>query len=57
MTGDKVRVRVRGITATAVSKLLLDKGFRIVQASRIIQERLGAEFDPSPADVTVKTSY
>ncbi len=56
MTGDKVRVRVRGITATAVSKLLLDKGLRIVQASRIIQERLGVEFDPSPADVTVKDS-
>ncbi len=50
------RIRVRGITATAVSKLLLDKGYRIVQASRIIRERLGIGFDDSPADVTIKDS-
>ncbi len=50
------RVRVRGIAATAISRILLDKGYSIVQASRIICERLGLEHDPSPADVTVKDS-
>ncbi|ABN69734.1 protein of unknown function DUF402 [Staphylothermus marinus F1] len=47
-------VRVRGITATAVSKILLDKGYRIVQASNIIRERFNLPLDTSPADVTVK---
>lgn len=48
------RVRVRGITATAVSKILLDRGYRIVQASNIIRERFNLSPDTSPADVTVK---
>lgn len=34
----------------------MDKGYSIVQASRIICERLGLEHDPSPADVTIKDS-
>ena len=49
-----VRVRVRGIAATAITKLLLDKGHSIVQASKVIQERFGIPFNPAPADVTVK---
>ncbi len=50
-------MRIRGIYATALSKLLLDKGFTIVQPSRIIAERFGIK-DPSydPPDVTVKDS-
>ncbi len=48
------RVRVRGIAATALTKLLLDKGHVIVQASRIIQERFGIQLNTAPADVTVK---
>ncbi|OYT40643.1 MAG: RNA-binding protein [Desulfurococcales archaeon ex4484_58] len=51
-----VRVRVRGITATAVSKILLDKGYSIVQASDIIRKRFDLETDNSPADVTIKDS-
>ena len=47
-------VRVRGIIATAVSKILFDQGYTIVQASKPIQERLGIDFDTSPAEVTVK---
>ncbi len=55
MTGPgDTRVRVRGVAATAVTRFLLQKGFRIVQASRVIQERLGIPLDPAPADVTVK---
>ncbi len=48
------RVRVRGITATATTKLLLDRGHVIVQASRVIQGRLGIPLNTAPADVTVK---
>ncbi len=51
-----IRVRIRGIAATALSKIVFDKGYTIVQASQIIQNRLNIEFDPSPADVTVKDS-
>lgn len=47
-------VRVRGIIATAISKILFDHGHTIVQASKPIQERLGISFDKSPAEVTVK---
>lgn len=48
------KVRVRGITATAVSKILIDKGHDIVQASPIIRERFNIPLDTSPAEVTVK---
>jgi len=50
-------VRIRGIYATALSKLLLDKGFSIVQPSRVIAERLWIE-NPcyEPPDVTIKDS-
>ncbi len=47
-------VRVRGVAATAISKILIDVGHRVVQASRVMQLRLGIPFDASPADVTVK---
>jgi Ribonuclease G/E len=52
----QVRVRIRGIYATALSKLLLDHGFKIVEASEKIQERLSIELEKEPADVTVKTT-
>ena len=49
-------VRVRGISSTALSYLFLLRGFRVVQASGVIRERLGIPFDTSPAEVTVKDS-
>ena len=49
-----IRVRVRGIAATALTKILLDHGYRIVQASSIIRERFGLKEDYGAADVTVK---
>ncbi len=48
------RVRVRGIAATALTKLLMDKGHVIVQASQVIQRRFGIPLNTAPADVTVK---
>lgn len=52
---DKVaNVRVRGIYSTGLSLILLERGFRIVEASDKIRERLGLDFDTSPCDVTVK---
>jgi Ribonuclease G/E len=49
-------VRVRGIYATAISKLLVNHGFTLVDVSEKIVERLGIEQDLSPSDVTVKTT-
>lgn len=49
-----VFVRVRGMYATAISKILLDAGFKLVEASEKIRERLGVGFNVSPCDVTVK---
>lgn len=57
MSGDpyQVRVRVRGPYATAITKLLLDAGLRVVQATPPIQSRFSIPFVAEPADVTVKS--
>lgn len=49
-----ITVRVRGIYSTAISKILLDRGFKLVEASERIRERLNIDLDTSPCDVTVK---
>jgi len=46
--------RVRGIYATAVTKVLLDSGFGITQPTRPILERFGLEPIFDPPDITVK---
>ena len=51
-----INVRVRGIYATGISKILLDKGFKIVEASEKIAERFSIESSTLPADVTVKST-
>ncbi len=51
------KVRIRGIYATALTKLLIDKGFRIVQPSQVIVDRFSIEEpDYSPPDVTIRDS-
>ncbi len=49
-----VNVRVRGIYATAISKILYDKGFNICHASKKIKERFGLKETLTPPNVTVK---
>jgi len=49
-----VNVRVRGIYATAISRILYDKGFSISNASRKIRERLNLKETSTPPDVTIK---
>ena len=46
--------RVRGIYATAVTKVLLDSGFGITQPTKPILERFRLEPIFDPPDVTVK---
>lgn len=48
------KARIRGIFATALTKLALDWGFSIVQPTEAVAERLGLAPDLSPPDVTVK---
>ncbi|WP_054856616.1 DUF402 domain-containing protein [Vulcanisaeta sp. JCM 16159] len=50
------RIRIRGKYATAISKLVLDLGYTIVQASDVIISRFGINVDNSAPDVTIKDS-
>jgi len=51
-----VRVRVRGIYSTAISKMLVDNGFELVDVTQTIAERLGIPQKIGlPADATVKS--
>ncbi|MFP8952872.1 DUF402 domain-containing protein [Natrialbaceae archaeon A-arb3/5] len=49
-------VRVRGIYTTAVTRLLDENGFDVVQASEPIRERFDRAFPAEPADVTIYTT-
>lgn len=56
MTERIVRVRIRGIYATALTKWALEQGFQVVQPSNIIADRFGLPQLELPADVTIKDS-
>ncbi len=49
-----IRVRVRGIYATAITKLLLDNGLNVSHASKVIRERFGIDESDEPSTVTIK---
>lgn len=48
-----VRVRVRGIYATAITNILLKEGLKVSHASKIIRDRFGID-EKEPPTVTVK---
>jgi len=48
------RARIRGVFATALTKLALDWGFKIVQPTPQILQRFEIELDNSPPHLTVK---
>ena len=48
--------RVRGIYATALTRLLLDAGHEVVDASPPIRRRFDADFGDAPPDVRIETT-
>jgi hypothetical protein len=51
-----MRARVRGIYATALTRLLVDAGHEVVQASPPIRRRFDESFDDADHDVAVETT-
>jgi len=51
-----IRVRIRGIYATALTAVCLDCGVSVVQASPPIRERFETAFEDAAADVSVETT-
>lgn len=51
-----MRVKVRGVYATAATRLLLDAGHDVVEPSEAIDKRFDAEFGDGPADVELRSS-
>lgn len=49
-----VDIRVRGVYATAIAKILLEKGHNVVHASKKIRERFKLKETKTPPQVTVK---
>lgn len=49
-------IRVRGIYATALTRLFEEGGHEVVQASGPIEERFENEFENGPADIACETS-
>jgi Ribonuclease G/E len=52
-----LKAKVRGIYSTALTKLLLDNGFEIVQPSAAIRKRFNIEENQSPPDLQINDSY
>jgi hypothetical protein len=53
--GNASSVRVRGIYATALTRVLLDAGHRVVQASPPIERRFDAELPAADHDAAIET--
>lgn len=54
MSGGGFKAKIRGIYATALTKLLSDHGFQIVQPSVEIGERFGIETSEETPDLTIR---
>ncbi|MGB9853421.1 MAG: DUF402 domain-containing protein [Candidatus Bathyarchaeales archaeon] len=52
-----MRAKVRGIYTTALTKMLLENGFQIVQPSQAIKTRLGIPENSGHPDITIKDRY
>jgi hypothetical protein len=50
------KVKVRGVYTTAVTRLLLDAGYGVVEPSDAIRSRFGDVFGEGPADTEVRNS-
>jgi protein associated with RNAse G/E len=57
MSRDWLRVKVRGIYTTALTKLLLDHNYEIVQPSEEIVERFGLEAVERESDLIIRDRY
>ena len=52
-----MKANIRGIYTTALTKLLLDHGFEIVNPSLTIKRRFGLNDNPAPPDLKIKDRY
>ncbi|MGD2249921.1 MAG: ribonuclease E/G [Candidatus Methanofastidiosia archaeon] len=52
-----VSVRIRGVYATALTKILAERGYGICQVSRPIRDRLNIESLNSPPDIDIRHTY
>lgn len=52
-----MKANIRGIYTTALTKLLLDHGFEIVNPSLTIKRRFGLHDNPAPPDLKIKDRY
>lgn len=48
------KIKLRGIYATALTRLFLDRGLNVVQPSIAISKRFNLEFKPIPGEVLIK---
>ncbi|MEM1536706.1 MAG: DUF402 domain-containing protein [Candidatus Bathyarchaeia archaeon] len=52
-----MKAKVRGIYATALTKLLLENGFEVVQPSQAIKSRFGIADNNEPPDMKIKDKH
>jgi len=52
-----MKAKIRGIYATALTRLLLDNGFEIVQPSLTIKKRFGLTDNSAPPDLKIKDRF
>jgi Ribonuclease G/E len=55
--GTLMKVKIRGIYSTALTKMLLDNDFEIVQPSLTIKNRFGISGNSAPPDIKIKDRY